>query len=117
VEFGNTDVLRRGVEDPDGRAVVLTLEFPADFPGLIEATDGFRRGARAPASVLISSTMPLRRRCPADFNGDGSVDSQDFFDFLVAFFSSSGSADVNEDGAVNSQDFFDFLSEFFAGCP
>ncbi len=24
--------------------------------------------------------------CRADFNGDGSVDSQDFFDFIVAFF-------------------------------
>jgi len=27
------------------------------------------------------------------------------------------SADFNHDGSVNSQDFFDFVAAFFAGCP
>jgi hypothetical protein len=40
--------------------------------------------------------------------------SQDFFDFLGAFF--AGTADFNRDGAVNSTDFFDYLQAYFAGC-
>jgi hypothetical protein len=51
--------------------------------------------------------------CPCDFNPDGVINSQDFFDFLVAFFASDPSADFNNDTLVNSQDFFDFLTCFF----
>jgi hypothetical protein len=54
--------------------------------------------------------------CRSDFNCDGAVNSQDFFDFLGAFFASEPSADFNHDAAVNSQDFFDFLTAFFDGC-
>jgi hypothetical protein len=52
--------------------------------------------------------------CPSDYNADGVTSSQDFFDFLGAFF--AGTADFNRDGAVNSTDFFDYLQAYFAGC-
>jgi hypothetical protein len=54
--------------------------------------------------------------CPADFNTDGAVNSQDFFDYLNQFFANNPAADFNADGTVNSQDFFDFLNAFFQGC-
>ena len=54
--------------------------------------------------------------CSADFNSDGVGNSQDFFDYLTAFFGNFASADFNHNGVVNSQDFFDFLTAFFNGC-
>jgi hypothetical protein len=48
---------------------------------------------------------------PADWNNDGMINSQDYFDFLIAFFANS--ADFNNDGVTNSQDYFDFLTCFF----
>jgi hypothetical protein len=71
-------------------------------PGAVMAVDA--------ASILV----PGAAACPADFNGDGTVTSQDFFDFLQAFFASN--ADFNRDGVTNSQDFFDFLAAFFEIC-
>jgi hypothetical protein len=59
---------------------------------------------------------PAVMMCAADFNQSGAVDSQDFFDFLAAFFAHLPSADFNHSGAIDSQDFFDFLTAFFAGC-
>jgi hypothetical protein len=55
-------------------------------------------------------------RCPADYNRDGAVSSQDFFDFLAAFFSASPEADMNGDSFVDSRDLFDYLTLFFVGC-
>jgi len=52
--------------------------------------------------------------CFCDVDHSGTVNSQDFFDFLARFF--GGDADFNHDGFTSSQDFFDFLSCFFAGC-
>lgn len=54
--------------------------------------------------------------CLADFNCDGAVNSQDFFNFLTAFFQILPEADFNHDDVVNSQDFFDFVGVLFAGC-
>jgi hypothetical protein len=69
------------------------------------------------AAGASSETWELGVTCPADFNNSGAVDSQDFFDFLTAYFTFVPAADFNHSGAIDSQDFFDFLAAFFAGCP
>jgi hypothetical protein len=61
----------------------------------------------------VADVRPVTPANPADFNADGVVNSQDLFDFLVAFF--GGDADFNRDGTTNSQDFFDYLVAFFRG--
>ena len=54
--------------------------------------------------------------CTADFNNSGSVNVQDIFDFLAAWFVSDPRADFNGVNGINVQDIFDFLAAWFRGC-
>jgi len=66
----------------------------------------------APARfAIVVSANPA---CPADLDMSGEVTSQDFFNFLTAYF--AGEADFNGLDGTDSQDFFDFLTAFFTGC-
>lgn len=52
--------------------------------------------------------------CPADFNADGVLNTQDFFEFMSAYF--DGRANFDGLDGTNSQDFFAFLTAFFNPC-
>ena len=54
--------------------------------------------------------------CPADLNGDGVVDADDFFLFLSLFAAGDPRADFNNDGVIDADDFFAYLTAFAAGC-
>ncbi len=53
--------------------------------------------------------------CRADFNQSGTLEVQDIFDYLNAWFAGTGAADFNGAGLA-VQDIFDYLNAWFAGC-
>ncbi len=54
--------------------------------------------------------------CPADLNGDGIVDTQDFVAFLGAWSSGDPLADWDENGIIDTRDFIAYLGDWAAGC-
>lgn len=54
--------------------------------------------------------------CPADFNGDGSVNTLDVLAFLNAWGSGDPRGDFNGDGSINTIDVLAFLNAWSAGC-
>ncbi|MCB9846048.1 MAG: PQQ-dependent sugar dehydrogenase [Phycisphaeraceae bacterium] len=54
--------------------------------------------------------------CPADLDGDGDADGDDFFRFLDLFAAGDPGADLDGDGDRDADDFFTYLDLFVAGC-
>ena len=54
--------------------------------------------------------------CIADFNRDGTVNTQDVLAYLNAWAVRDPRADINGDGTVNTLDFIQFLNLWTAGC-
>ncbi len=55
--------------------------------------------------------------CPADFNGDGAVNTLDVLAFLNAYTAGDPKADFNGDTVINTLDVLAFLNAYTAGCP
>ncbi|HMN42290.1 MAG TPA: GC-type dockerin domain-anchored protein [Phycisphaerales bacterium] len=55
-------------------------------------------------------------RCSADFNDDQSIDVQDIFSYLNAWFMAHPKADMNANERTEVQDIFDFINLWFQGC-
>lgn len=78
---------------------------------LIELTDPTNAELHGPSDYNVINS------CPADFNGDGTLNFFDVSAFLTAFNSMDPSADISGDGMFNFFDVSQFLSAFNAGCP
>jgi len=55
--------------------------------------------------------------CPADLDGDGDADAEDFFAYLDAFaIGDVGVCDIDGDGDCDAEDFFGYLDLFTQAC-
>lgn len=65
---------------------------------------------------LVNTECYGSQPCPADFNGDGFVNGDDYDHFVQFFEVADDLADINLDGFVNGDDFDVFATHFEAGC-
>lgn len=81
----------------------------------IELLAGTRRGVDRYEIIVIGGGRPvtlmpeavvINRLGTGDYNGDGVVDVQDFFDFRDDFIAGDPVADINGDGVISGRDFF-----------
>ncbi len=91
--------------------------FSGALPPAVDVTvefDGQQQAVTVDLSVLAGD-------CPADIapapDGDGQVNTNDFFQFLTYYQSMDPAADFTGEGDVNTNDFFAFLAAYQAGCP
>ncbi|MFO0872412.1 MAG: GC-type dockerin domain-anchored protein [Phycisphaerales bacterium] len=74
--------------------------------GFAGATGGIGFYGFSQDNIILSNVcvMPAPGGCPADINGDGTVDGGDLGLLLAAFGGGSVAADVNQDGTVDGSD-------------
>lgn len=65
--------------------------------------------------LITGFTCPTA--CPADFDGNGTVEVPDIFAFLSAWFGNNPAADVDGTAGLQVSDIFVFLSWYFEPCP
>ncbi len=134
-EDGSAD--RITVFDPDGN-IITQFDFRdpngvhalADGTFLVTSASTFDQGkglfhVASDGTILATiddsrsygplELIPLGATCRADIDGNGTIDSNDFFAFLDLFATGDPDADLTGDGAIDSADFFAFLDCFVAG--
>jgi len=96
-------------------ATLYNFRFKASAPPMMGSAsiELFKPGAGGDPNSVAVIGVPVPG-CAADWDHNGVVNSQDFFQFIADFF--NGNADFNHSGTTTSQDFFDFLSAFFTPC-
>ena len=66
--------------------------------------------------VVDMGSYEFQITCPADIDGDGDLDAEDFFAYLDLFANGDDGADIDGDGDIDAEDFFGYLDLFVDGC-
>jgi hypothetical protein len=96
-EPGATSAPWTPAEPGDSYAVRVRAAYDGGYDGTWDESDGTFVVAEGPT-------------CPADIDGNGAVDVNDFLMLLAAWGSTGGPEDINGDGAVDVQDFLELLA-------
>jgi T5SS/PEP-CTERM-associated repeat protein len=104
-------VLTNGYNPVAGEYVILQGGTVSGAFGIANLPAGFTISYEA-GRVVVSIGDP----CPADFNGDGVVNTQDFLSYLNAWAVGDLRADTDGNGTVNTIDFLSYLNLWVAGC-
>ncbi|MEX0876275.1 MAG: GC-type dockerin domain-anchored protein [Phycisphaerales bacterium] len=114
-----------GLTDPN--PVLVGSGGPADFVKIAASGDGvvvsWQVDGASPEGMLVAQRVNRAGQlggpalCPADLNGDRSLDFFDVSAFLSAFIGQDPIADFTGDGEWNFFDISAFLGEFSTGCP
>lgn len=110
--------------DPNANALRWGTMYNFRFRAPVPPTTGearielFRPGEPGDADTVFVPGLPVPTVvvCPADFDGNGTLEVQDIFDLLTAWFAGDLAADFDDDGTLGVPDIFAFLTAWFAGC-
>ena len=104
--------------EPRSYVIEEYISLTPGFRMRVTVTDG---GANTTVEAGIDGFLVASKicndSCPADLNGDGTLDFFDVSAFLSAFSSMDPSADFDDNGTFDFFDVSGFLSAFSAGCP
>lgn len=87
----------------------------AGRPRFVDDPDTADTGV-GPAPVVDMGALEFQGGCPADIDGDGDADVNDFFLYLDLFAAGDARADITGDGEIDVNDFFAYLDLFVQGC-
>ncbi|MDQ7014370.1 MAG: GC-type dockerin domain-anchored protein [Planctomycetota bacterium] len=109
-DFGAVESSLAGNIAVNGGQITLTGFQTFANSGEIEGVTATIDGS---ATIVAIGEVPP---CPGDFNGDGTVNTQDVLAFLNAWTANDPSADCTDDGSINTQDVLCFLNAWTTGC-
>ncbi len=79
-------------------------------------TDGWRWNSSESPVLADRPRLEITYSCPADFDGSGFVDIEDYGVFVQVFEAGADEADFDQSGFVDIEDFTAFVLAFEAGC-